>query len=169
LLVAKLVAVFAFVAVAVVIVAATGFLVGRLLLGGGSESITSTAVASVSGTPLTPGQILWRTVLAIIYVAFSMLGVAAMALFLSTVTDSPLTAALGALALLIGSSLLLTIGAAKALQPYLPTRYWLSFVDLFRDPILWRNVERGVGIQAIYVVVLLGAAWANFTTKDIKS
>ena len=59
-----------------------------------------------------------------------------MALFLSTVTESPLAATLGALALLIGSSLLLTIDAAHALQPYLPTRYWLSFVDLFREPIL---------------------------------
>ena len=101
--------------------------------------------------------------------AFSMLGLAAMAVLLSTLGDSPLTASLGALAFLIGSSLLLTIDAARALQPYLPTRYWLSFVDLFRDPILWSDVERGVALQAVYVVVLLGAAWASFTTKDITS
>jgi ABC-2 type transport system permease protein len=98
-----------------------------------------------------------------------MLGVAAAALFLSTLTDSPLSAGLGALALLIGSSLLLTLDAAGSVKPYLPTRYWLSFIDLFRDPILWRNVERGVLLQAVYVVVLLGAAWANFATKDVKS
>ncbi|MGI8533211.1 MAG: ABC transporter permease, partial [Geodermatophilaceae bacterium] len=111
----------------------------------------------------------WRTVLAIGYITLSMLGVAAIALFLSTLTDSPLAAALGALAFLIGSSVLLTLDAAQALQPYLPTRYWLSFVDLFRDPIFWRDVLRGVGLQAVYVLVLLGAAWANFTTKDITS
>ena len=98
-----------------------------------------------------------------------MLGVAAIALFLSTVTDSPLTASLGALAVLIGSSLLLTLDASHAIQPYLPTRYWLSFIDLFRDPILWRNVVRGVGLQAVYVAVFLGAAWANFATKDVTS
>ena len=73
------------------------------------------------------------------------------------------------MAFLIGSSLLLTLDAARGLQPYLPTRYWLSFIDLFRDPILWRNVERGVALQAVYVVVLVAAAWANFTTKDVKS
>ncbi len=67
------------------------------------------------------------------------------------------------------STLLLTLDAARALQPYLPTRYWLSFVDLFRQPILWRDIVRGVSLQAVYVLVLLGAAWANFTTKDIKS
>lgn len=169
LLVAKLVATFTFVAVAVVIVSGTGYVVGRLLLGNGSEASLSAAVTSVSGSSLTPGQIVWRTIITIGYVAFSMIGVAAMALFLSTLTDSPLSASIGALAFLIGSSLLLTLGAARALVPYLPTRYWLSFIDLFRDPILWRNVERGVALQAVYVLVLLGAAWANFTTKDIKS
>jgi ABC-2 type transport system permease protein len=169
LLVAKLVATFAFVAVAVVIVSGTGYIVGRLLLGHSSQAALAAAVTSVSGSSLTPGQIVWRTVITIGYVAFSMLSVAAMALFLSTLTDSPLSASIGALAFLIGSSLLLTLGAARALIPYLPTRYWLSFIDLFRDPILWRNVERGVALQAVYVLVLLGAAWANFTTKDIKS
>ncbi|HJQ02426.1 MAG TPA: ABC transporter permease [Jatrophihabitans sp.] len=166
LLFAKLSAVFAFVGVSVVVVAGTGFLVGRLLLG---HQPLSAAVTSVSGSTLTPGQIAARTVLAICYVAFSMLGVAAIALFLSTVTDSSLGASLGALAVLIGSTLLLTLDAARALQPYLPTRYWLSFIDLFRDPILWHNLVRGVGLQAVYVVVALGAAWANFTTKDITS
>src|SRR6476660_1521034 len=153
LLIAKLVAVFVFVIVAVVLVAGVGYVVGSLLLG--NEPVTATtSISSVSGTTLTPGQIAVRTVLSIAYVALSMIGVAAMALFLST---------------LIGSSLLLTLDAARALQAYLPTRYWLSFVDLFRDPIQWYNIERGVGIQVVYVVVLLGAAWANFMTKDVTS
>ena len=58
---------------------------------------------------------------------------------------------------------------ADALQLYLPTRYWLSFVDLFRDPILWRDVLREVALQGVYLLVFLGAAWANFSTKDITS
>ncbi|PZS31892.1 MAG: ABC transporter permease [Pseudonocardiales bacterium] len=174
LLVAKLVAVLVFVLIAVVVVAGTGFLVGKLLLGGQPESAATvvangSSVTSVSGSTLTPGQVAVRTVLAIGYVALSMIGVAAMALLLSTFTDSPLSASLGALAFLIGSSLLLTLNAARGIAPYLPTRYWLSFIDLFRDPILWRNVERGVLLQFVYVVVLLGAAWANFSTKDITS
>lgn len=98
-----------------------------------------------------------------------MLGVAAIALFLSTVTDSPLAAALGAIGLLVASSLLLTLDAAQSIAPYLPTRYWLSFIDLFRDPIRWRDVLRGVGLQCVYVAVFLGGAWANFSSKDISS
>jgi ABC-2 type transport system permease protein len=107
--------------------------------------------------------------MSVVYVSLSMLGVAALALLLSTVTDSPLGAALGALAFLIASTLLLTLDAAAVLQPYLPTRYWLSFVDLFRSPILWRDIVRGVLLQGAYVAVFLGAAWANFTTRDITS
>jgi ABC-2 type transport system permease protein len=167
LLVAKLVAVLVFVAMAVVVVTVTAYFVGTSLFGTGT--LTGGAIVSVSGEPLSPQQAVLRTLLAMAYVAFSMLGVAAMAVFLSTLTDSPLAAAMGALAFLVASSLLLTLDAAGALRPYLPTRYWLSFVDLFRQPILWRDILRGVGLQALYVGVLLGAAWANFTTKDIKS
>ncbi len=164
LLVAKLVSVVAFVLLAVVVVAGTAYLVGTRLLG------SSTTVATgLSGTTLTQQDVVIRTTVAIGYVALSMLGVAATALFFSTITDSPLAATLGALALLIASSLLLTLDAAGALQPYLPTRYWLAFVDLFRDPIPTRDLLRGVGLQVVYVAVFLGAAWANFSTKDITS
>jgi len=164
LLVAKLVAIFLFVLVSVLSVAAIGFVVGRTLLGDPSQTIVS-----ISGTSFTPAELAWRVAIAIGFITVSMLGVAAMALLLSTLSDSPLAASLGALAFLIGSSLLLTIDAASDLQPYLPTRYWLSFVDLFRDPILWSDIQRGLALQTVYVVVLLGAAWANLMTKDITS
>ena len=166
LLVAKLVTTLVFVFTTVVVVVVSGYFVGVNLFGNEPLAVVGT---SVSGTPLTQREATLRTLLTMLYVALSMLGVAAVALFLSTVTDSPLAAALGALAILVTSTLLLTLDAARALQPYLPTRYWLSFVDLFRQPILWRDIVRGVSLQAVYVVVLLGAAWANFTTKDIKS
>lgn len=165
LLVAKLAAVVGFVVLAVLIVAVTAYVVGRLLLGGGQGGVAT----SISGSSLTSNQVAWRTALSLAYAVLSMLGVAAIAVFLSTVTDTPLAASMGALALLIASTLLLTLDAATSLQPYLPTRYWLSFVDLFRDPILWRDVLRGAVLQAVYLLVFLGAAWANFTTKDITS
>jgi ABC-2 type transport system permease protein len=164
LLVAKLIAVIAFVVVTVVVVAGVGYLVGQLLF-----EVQPAGGTALSGTSLTSEELAVRTLLAIGYVTVSMLGVAAFALFFSTLTDSPLGATLGALAVLIASSLLFTLDAASSFAPYLPTRYWLAFVDLFRDPVLWRDVGRGVALQAVYVVVLLGAAWANFTTKDVTS
>jgi ABC-2 type transport system permease protein len=165
LLVAKLVSVMAFVVLTVLVVAATAYVLGVLLLG--NETVTATGPASVSGSSMSTPELVGRTLLALGYAMLCMLGVAAVALFLSTVARSPLGAALGTMALLVASTLLLTLDAADVLRPYLPTRYWLAFVDLFRDPILWRDVLRGVALQGVYVVVFLGAAWANFMTKDV--
>jgi ABC-2 type transport system permease protein len=163
-LVAKLVSVMAFALLALLVVAATGYVFGTTLLGHGTAA---QAVTTFSGTTLSGTQLLGRTGLALLYALLSMLGVASVALFLSTIVRSPLAATMGALALLIGSSVLITLDAAHALRPYLVTRYWLSFVDLFRDPILWHDVVHGVLLQVGYVVVFLLAAWANFVTKDI--
>ena len=154
LLVAKLVSVIAFVLLAVVVVAAVAYVVGTAAA---RQWRRDRRVTGISGSTLSSTQLVERTLMSIVYVTLSMLGVAAMALLLSTFTDSPLGAALGALAFLIASTLLLTLDAAASLQPYLPTRYWLSFVDLFRDPILWRDITRGVLLQGVYVVVFLGA------------
>jgi ABC-2 type transport system permease protein len=165
LLVAKLVAVLAFVLVTVVVVAGVGYVLGTTLF----DAQPIAGGTSVSGTSLTEEELAARTFLAIGYVAISMLGVAAFALFFSTLTDSPLGATMGALAVLVTSSLLFTLDAASPIAPYLPTRYWLAFVDLFRDPIHWRDITRGIALQGVYVGVLLAAAWANFTTKDVTS
>ncbi len=163
LLVAKLVAVVAYTLLAVVVVAAVSYVVGTQLFG--SEPLPATS----GGPPLEPVDATRRTVLAVLYVGWSMLGVAAVALFLSTVTDSPLAAALGAVALLVTSGVLVGLDAAASVQPYLPTRYWLAFVDLFREPVLYRDLVRGVALQAVYIAVFLTAAWANLMTKDITS
>jgi ABC-2 type transport system permease protein len=165
LLVAKLVTVVAFVLLSVLVVAAVSSVEGRLLLGQAPASGT----VSFSGSTLTQQQLVGRTALALGYVVVSMLGVAAVALFFSTTTTSSVGAALGTIGLLVASTVLLGLDAAEVLHPYLPTRYWLSFVDLFRDPILWDNVGRGLGVQLAYLVVFTLAAWANFSTMDIKS
>ncbi|HEY2488646.1 MAG TPA: DUF2705 family protein, partial [Streptosporangiaceae bacterium] len=186
LLVAKLVAVITFVLLAVLIVTLTSFITGVALFGsrppaavGGSGGLqpglptggtqASSSATSISGAPLTVTQLLERVAGAVALITVSMLGVAAIALFLSTVTDSVLGAAFGALAVLVGSEVLVTLNAAVAVQPYLPTRYWLAWIDFFRQPIFWRDIQRGFGIQAVYVAVFLAAAWANFSTKDVTA
>ncbi len=165
LLVAKLVSICLFVLVAVTAVAVSAYFIGTALLGTAPLATTTT----MSGTPLTPEDLAVRTVLMVLYIGWSMLGVASLSLFLSTLTDSALGAAMGGLALLVTSTVLVTLDAADAVRDYLPTRYWLAWVDLFREPILWRDLERGVLVQGVYVVVLLAMAWASFTTKDVTS
>lgn len=176
LLVAKLVALIAYVLFAVIAVAATSYATGVLLFGDKPVALTSGGITtqgvianSLSGTGLTPAEVLLRTAGAVAFIAVSMLGVGAIALFLSTLTDSSLAAALGAMAALIASGVLVALNAAASVSPYLPTAYWLAWLDFFRQPILWRDIDRGFAIQALYVAVFLGAAWANFASKDVTS
>ena len=165
LLVAKLVSVIAFVVVSVLAVALVAYVEGKLLLG----NAPATGVVSVSGSTLTQAQMAQRTALAFVFVVMCMLGVAAIALLLSTMTDSAVAAALGTIGFLIASTVLLGLDAAESIKPYLLTRYWLSFIDLFRDPIRWTDVIHGVLSQLAYLVVFATAAWANFATKDVNS
>jgi ABC-2 type transport system permease protein len=194
LLVAKLISVTTFVLIAVVAVTLTAYATGVLILGPSRAAAVGTApggfsgsispgaggaptaglqaggaVTSLSGAPLTFMELIERVLGAMAFITVSMLGVAAIAIFLSTIADSALGAALGALAVLVASEVLVTLNAASAVQPYLPTRYWLAWIDFFRQPIFWRDIQRGFAIQAVYVVVFLGAAWANFATRDVTS
>ncbi|MFG1606939.1 ABC transporter permease [Actinoplanes sp. NPDC049265] len=171
LLVAKLVALIVFVLFAIGAVLLTSFLTGITMFGG--EPAAGVAipadVTSLSGVTITPFGLVLRLLATVAYIVVSMLSVAAIALFLSTITDSGLGAAMGALAVLVTSQVLVTLDAAAAIRPYLPTRYWLAWIDFFRDPVLWRDIERGAGIQLVFLLVLLGAAWANFMTRDISN
>jgi ABC-2 type transport system permease protein len=164
LLLAKLVTVVAFVVLAVLVVSAVSYVEGRLLLG----QAPATGTVSLSGSTLTQEELTFRTALALAYVIVCMLGVAAVALFLSTLTTSSIGAALGTVGLLIASTVLLGLDAAQSLHPFLPTRHWLAFVDLFRDPILWDDLVSGLVVQLGYLLVFGLAAWASFSTKDIK-
>ncbi|GIE95384.1 ABC transporter permease [Paractinoplanes rishiriensis] len=172
LLVAKLISLIVFVLFAIGAVLVTSYLTGLALFGVQASSagvVLPPDVTSLSGVTISPFGLVLRLLGTVAYIVVSMLGVAAIALFLSTVTDSALGAAMGALAVLVTSQVLVTLEAAAAIRPYLPTRYWLAWIDFFRDPVLWRDIERGAGIQLVYLVVLLGAAWANFLTKDIAN
>ena len=170
LLVAKLVALITFVLFAIFAVLSTSLITGLTMFGGEpSAGVALPAdVTSLSGVTISPAGLVLRLLATVAYIVVSMLGVAAIALFLSTVTDSALGAAMGALAVLVTSQVLVTLDAATAIRPYLPTRYWLAWIDFFRDPVLWRDIERGIGIQLVFLLVLLGAAWANFMTRDIS-
>lgn len=171
LLAAKLVSIGAFVLLSVVFVTVTSYVVGVAAFGFGADATAGGGggITSLSGVVLTPAELAERTALTVGYLALCMLALGAVGLFFSTLTDSPLAAALGVLAFVVASAVLLPLDAASAVRFYLPTRHWLAWIDLYRAPILWRSVAEGTAVQVAYVLVAFGAAWANFTTKDVTS
>ncbi|HEX5400712.1 MAG TPA: ABC transporter permease subunit [Pseudonocardiaceae bacterium] len=171
LLMAKLLGIAVFIIVVIVLVVVTSFLVGGGLFGFGEAAAVGQpgGVTSLSGVTLTPVELVARLLAAIGYIVLCMIGVGVIALFLSTVSDSGLGAALGTLAILITSEVLTTLDAAAIVKPYLPSNYWLSWIDFFRVPIFWGNIDKGMLVQGAYILVFFGAAWANLTSKDITS
>ncbi|MBN9110570.1 MAG: ABC transporter permease [Pseudonocardia sp.] len=170
LLVAKLVSVAAFTLLAVLLVTVTSYIVGVAAFGFGPDAeLGGGGITSLSGATLTPLELAGRTAGTVGYLALCMLTLGAVGIFFSTLTDSPLAAALGVLAVVVTSAALQPLDAAEAVRTFLPTQHWLAWIDLFRDPPLLDAVRTGVEVQLGWIVVAFGAAWANFTTKDVTS
>jgi ABC-2 type transport system permease protein len=148
--------------VATLVVALSALVVGALLFPLGD-------VTTISGTRISFGEGLARALLVALVVAVSLLGVAALGLFVSTLTNSGIAAMAATVGLLITAQILDTIPQLHAIQPYLFSHYWLSFTDLLREPVYWDEMLKNLGLQALYAAVFGSAAWARFTARDITA
>lgn len=162
LLLTKYATTMTFCLVATLVVAVSAFAVGALLFPLGE-------LTTISGTRITFAEGLGRALLIALVVAASLTGVAALGLFVSTLTNSGIAAMATTVGLLITVQILDQIPQLHALQPYFFSHYWLSFADLMRDPVYWDELVRNLGLQALYAAVFGTAAWARFTTKDITA
>lgn len=162
LLLAKYAATLAFCLAATVAVAVSALIVGALLFPLGE-------VTTISGTRISFGDGLLRALLTALVVAASLIGLAALGLFVSTLTNSGIAAMATTVGLVITVQILDTIPQLHGIHPYLFPHYWLSFADLLREPFYWDDVLRNLGLQGVYAAVFGSAAWARFTAKDISA
>ena len=162
LLVSKYASVLAFCLIGTLVVAVSALVTGALLFPLGD-------VALLSGTTVPFSEGLLRALLVALVVAASLTGIAALGLFISTLTDSGIAAMATTVGLLITVQIVDTIPQLHAVQPYLFPHYWLSFADLVRDPVYWDEMRSNFQLQALYVAVFGSAAWARFTTRDITA
>ena len=110
-----------------------------------------------------------RSVLVAAYVAVMLLGLAAIGLFISTLTEVPIGAMAATAVLVIAAQIADAVPQIAWLHPYLFTHYWLAFGDLLRQPIATHDISLGLLSQAAYIAIFGTLAWARFTTKDITS
>ncbi|MFH8704892.1 ABC transporter permease [Streptomyces rubrogriseus] len=162
LLLTKYATVVAFCLAATLVVAFSALAVGALLFPVGD-------LITISGTRITYAEGLGRALLIALVVAASLVGIAALGLFVSTLTGSGIAAMATTVGLLITVQILDQIPQLDALQPYFFSHYWLSFADVMREPVYWDDLVKNLGLQALYAAVFGSAAWARFTTKDITA
>ena len=126
-------------------------------------------VTLLSGTTVGVGEALLRLLLIAAFVVVSLLGLCAIGLFLSTLTDVPVGAMAATAVLAVVSQVLDQLPQLSALHPWLFSHYWLGFGDLLRDPISWDAFGRNALLQLGYVAVFGALAIGRFTSKDILS
>ncbi|PPS68369.1 MULTISPECIES: ABC transporter permease [Streptomyces] len=162
LLITKYATVVIFCLAATLVVAVSALTVGALLFPLGD-------LTTISGTQISFAEGLGRALLIALAVAASLIGVAALGLFVSTLTGSGIAAMATTVGLLITVQILDQIPQLHVLQPYFFSHYWLSFADLMREPVYWDDLAKNLGLQALYAAVFGSAAWARFTAKDITA
>jgi len=145
-----------------VVVAVTGVVFGAVFFGVGPMT-----TLSGSRIPLTDG--VWRLALSVLYVSAGLAALAAVGLFVSTLTEQPIAVTVVVMVFTAGSWILDSIPQLAAIHPWLMVDRWLSFADLMRDPPEWGTVVSGLGVDAAYAAVFLLAAWASFTNGDVTS
>ncbi|MCX5204902.1 ABC transporter permease [Streptomyces sp. NBC_00237] len=162
LLLVKYATTLVFCLVATLVVAASALAVGALLFPVGE-------VMTISGVPIGFGEGLLRAGAVAVAVAASLIGFAAVGLFVSTLTGSGIAAMATTVGLLITVQILNAIPQLEGVQPYLFSHYWLSFADLLREPVYWDELAKNLGMQGAYAAVFGSAAWARFTARDVTA
>jgi len=162
LLVVKYLGAAAFCVVAPLTVVVVGALIGAALFDVGP-------VPLLSGDTVSVPESIVRALLVAAYVAVSMLGLSAVGLFVSTLTEIPVGAMAATVTLAITSQILDALPQVEWLHPYLLSHHWLDLGDLLRTPIGWDSFGSNAVLQAAYVVVFGALAWARLTTRDVLS
>ena len=146
----------------VVLVAVTGLVSGLVLFPAGRVTL-------LSGTTVSYGAGLARLLLVAGYVVVTIASVAAMGLFASTMTEVPIAAIAATLTLTIASEVADAVPQLGVIHGWLPSHYWLRWVDLLRDPMRTDDVRTGLLVALAYIAVFVTAAWARFGGKDVTS
>jgi ABC-2 type transport system permease protein len=146
----------------VAMVAVPGAIVGIALFGTGP-------MTTLSGTQIGFGTAVWRVFLVMLYLSAGLAALTAVGLFISTLTEQPIAAAIALMVFTIVSWILDAVPQLEWLHPWLIVDHWMAFGDLLRDPIAGGEIGIGLFVAAGYAVVFWLAAWARFAGKDITS
>ena len=162
LLLVKYAGAVAFCFAATAVVALVGAAIGALLFPVGPVTL-------LSGDTIGVAAAAGRAALIAGYVTVSLIGLSAIGLFISTLTEIPVGAMAATIVLSVVSQVLDSIPQVSWLHPWLFSHYWLGFGDLLREPVVWDSLQRNALLQLGYVAIFGALAYSRFTTRDVLS
>ena len=149
-----------YIVVGMLLVGLGGLLAGWLVFG-------AHPVLTLSGTTISISAGLGRIVIVNLVILAALLCMVSLALFVSTLTNSSLTAAISAMVVFVVLTILNGFSYFDFMKPYTFTSYDMAFINLFRDPIYWHPIRNALLVYGATVAGLLLVSWLIFRRKDI--
>jgi ABC-2 type transport system permease protein len=162
LLAVKLAVALGFSAVALVVLPLVALVAGGVAYGWGPLELPA-------GGAVPAGTAVARLAVTVAYIYASQLVTAALAFWLSTVTDAPLGAVGGAVGLTIVGNVLDAVTALHSWRKVLPAHWQYAWLDAIQPTTEWSGMAQGTAVSVAYAVVLAALAFRGFRTKDIVS
>jgi ABC-2 type transport system permease protein len=162
LLLVKWVAAMLYLLVGFGFMAASGLLFGAVFFG-------LHPMVLFSGTTVGIGHGLLLIALAFLYGLAAMACIVSLSLLISVLTDSSLTALIATVVIYSVIQVLISFSWFDWLRPWMFPAYFQNYVDLFRDPIYWKPVLKGVLAFGVWSAGLTVLAYVLFRRKDVLS
>ncbi|MEU7178416.1 MULTISPECIES: ABC transporter permease [Streptomyces] len=122
-----------------------------------------------TGGALPAGEAVPRLAVVVGYLFVSQLVTAALAFWLSTVTDAPLGAVGGAVGLTIVGTVLDQVTALGDWRDFLPAHWQFAWADALQPQLEWPGMIQGSAVSVAYALVLFALAFRGFAKKDVVS
>ena len=126
-------------------------------------------LTSLSGTQVSPAHGVGLLAASIGVYALPLIGIAAFALFLSTVTRNSAASVVGALMFALLMQLLGVLPGTESIRPYLLGTQFDAWHGFLRIPADFAPVTRAVWVCALYIAVPLLAGYIVFLRRDVDS
>ncbi|MFI0740709.1 ABC transporter permease [Streptomyces sp. NPDC021100] len=162
LLVSKLAVALGFSAAAILLLPLVALAAGSAAYGWGPLRIPT-------GGTLPADTAVARLAAVVLYVFVSQLVTAALAFWLSTVTDAPLGAVGGAMGLTVLGNVLDAVTALGHWRDLLPAHWQYAWADVLQPHAEWGGMIKGTAVSVAYALVLFALAFRHFRGKDVVS
>ncbi|MEU3751716.1 ABC transporter permease [Streptomyces olivoreticuli] len=162
LLLSKLAVALGFSAAAMVLLPVVALAAGTAAYGWGALQIPT-------GGALPAGTAVERLAIVVAYIFVGQLVTAALAFWLSTVTDAPLGAVGGAVGLTIVGNVLDAVTALGHWRDFLPAHWQFAWADALQPHLEWAGMVKGTAVSVAYALVLFACAFRHFRGKDVVS
>jgi ABC-2 type transport system permease protein len=162
LLAVKAVGVLSYTAASVLLISVVALITGAILFG--LHSVTL-----LSGDTVSLGNGLLRALGVAGYVLVDLLGLVAIGLFFSTLTEVPVGAMAATVGVAVALAILDSVPQLGSFRDVLLTHHWLDFGELLRQPPNLSTLIPGIVVPLVYAGFFGMLAWARITTMDVTA